>query len=567
MVRVSGVGGIEVLQPQLGRSNDLGRIVLGQLHTRPAANPVHRMLECRQQDRDRLAFDRHVRRQVALGHRDAVDAAVLVVAARVADVVLHMADDRVGPVGHVQRPVVTDLEVAGTKVGVGRYQQIAGFGAVDISGLGIELELVLLDPEERDDIEDQEVALALRREMITGENPARGYRPHGLLEQLAHREVTIFGGLYLEGPTAGPIRGVVVTPVVEVDAMGVGTVGRMKAERPGARVEPVHARCRRLLIGAPRRLDVRDVEHATLVVEEAIRAVDEVVRRVMRISRPERAHDADADIRHIIAVGVLEKEQVRHRGDDHAAVPELESRRVVNVRERDGLVRYTIAILVRQDQQAIVHRLGGFPLRVGSPRGDPEAAAAIDSQLYRVHELGKHLLRCEDVGDHAGCQRHPIDAIFGRQEIERPRNAHPVLNLRFAEVGDDLDRRQHVGVVGFDRLATRSRPDDRVAVSGHHVELREFVLQHLEVVLTIGELERRARAPDIVAIGRPKAIVPVPVLVEDGRANSFQPCVAGAGRSTQEILHDDHGDLSIPLLAKMNAVDRQGHVRCRIQLL
>src|SRR5438093_1220697 len=74
---------------------------------------------------DRLAGDRGRLRQRPALVADAVDAAVLAVAAGVAQVVLHVADDRVVPVQEVDRPVRPHADVGGPEVRVaGRHDRL-----------------------------------------------------------------------------------------------------------------------------------------------------------------------------------------------------------------------------------------------------------------------------------------------------------------------------------------------------------------------------------------------------------------------------------------------------------
>ncbi len=67
---------------------------------------------------DRLARDlqRLEQRPAFIGH--AVDAAVGPVAAGIAEVVLHVADDRVLPLQEVDRSVRTNLDVGRAKIGI-----------------------------------------------------------------------------------------------------------------------------------------------------------------------------------------------------------------------------------------------------------------------------------------------------------------------------------------------------------------------------------------------------------------------------------------------------------------
>ena len=61
---------------------------------------------------------------------------MVVVSAGVAEVVLHVADDRVLPVGEVDGSVGADLDVAGAEVRVGREHDRFDFGGSE-GGAGV----------------------------------------------------------------------------------------------------------------------------------------------------------------------------------------------------------------------------------------------------------------------------------------------------------------------------------------------------------------------------------------------------------------------------------------------
>ena len=86
------------------------------------ADVVLRLLEQVEQRGDRLAVDLGGLSSGRPSIRDAVDAAVLVVAVGVAQVVLHVADDRVVPVGEVDRAVRTDVDAGGAEVRIARMR-------------------------------------------------------------------------------------------------------------------------------------------------------------------------------------------------------------------------------------------------------------------------------------------------------------------------------------------------------------------------------------------------------------------------------------------------------------
>ena len=55
--------------------------------------------------------------------------------------------------------------------------------------------------------------------------------------------------------------------------------------------------------------------------------------------------------------------------------------------------------------------------------------------------------------------------------------------------------------------------DDFVSIGGHHIDHLQFLLQYFAVGLLVYKCQARAASPDVVAISRAVAVVPVPVLV------------------------------------------------------
>ena len=87
----------------------------------------------------------------------AVNTAVFVIAVRVTDVVLHVADQRVVPIGDVQGAVSADLDIRRTEVGISRNDDRLDLDGGNVGA--VILYLVLQDALEADDIANQEVAV------------------------------------------------------------------------------------------------------------------------------------------------------------------------------------------------------------------------------------------------------------------------------------------------------------------------------------------------------------------------------------------------------------------------
>ena len=103
-------------------------------------------------------------RSPLVGHT--VNTAVGLVAVWVADVVLHVADNHILPVGNIESAVATNLEVGRSQVAIVRDKQVVRLGAPDIPFV-IVSKSVLLDSEETDSITNQEVTVVFFREMVT----------------------------------------------------------------------------------------------------------------------------------------------------------------------------------------------------------------------------------------------------------------------------------------------------------------------------------------------------------------------------------------------------------------
>ena len=166
------------------------------------AHAVGGMFQVFEQGGDGLAVDGDGLLQLAAFGGHAVDAAVFVVAVGVADVVLHVADDDVVPVGNVEGSIFAEDGIARAEVLVAAHEQAArlvlsdaAIGlrdfdgevcasglAPDRSGLGIAGEVVVLDAEEADDVADEEVALHVLGEVGAADDFAGGDGAHFLLE-------------------------------------------------------------------------------------------------------------------------------------------------------------------------------------------------------------------------------------------------------------------------------------------------------------------------------------------------------------------------------------------------
>src|SRR5947209_4702733 len=105
------VFGVQSHNPLLCRGHYVGGWAGPQFDASPIANPVFGLLEQIEEFGDRLIGDFGRSKQLALRIGNAIDPAMLAATARVAEVVLHVADDGVVPVEEVDCAIGADFDV------------------------------------------------------------------------------------------------------------------------------------------------------------------------------------------------------------------------------------------------------------------------------------------------------------------------------------------------------------------------------------------------------------------------------------------------------------------------
>ena len=161
MVGMLFLGRIPFPGPLLaGRDHILG-LALAELDPGAVADSVNRVLEVRHQlvEGSAVNFDCFLERLALVG--DPVDPAMKMVAGGVTDIVLHVPDDDVVPVGHVERAVGTKLDVRGSEVLVGTLDQVLAGLPPHVILVILGFKVVLLHPEEADGIGQDVVTLPL----------------------------------------------------------------------------------------------------------------------------------------------------------------------------------------------------------------------------------------------------------------------------------------------------------------------------------------------------------------------------------------------------------------------
>ena len=168
VVLVLRILGIQTGSPLTHTRDDLGRVALAQLDLGQFASLVLGLLEQVQESGDGLALDLgglHERTPLV---GNAIDAPVLVAAVRVTQMVLHVTDDRLMPIGEVNRAIRARANANRAEVRIGGRNQI-------LQRFTLQARAILgdLDPEhalEGNHVQVQEVALKLLGEVAAGQD-------------------------------------------------------------------------------------------------------------------------------------------------------------------------------------------------------------------------------------------------------------------------------------------------------------------------------------------------------------------------------------------------------------
>ena len=424
-------------EPRLDRRHDLLLRTSRQFDPRAIPHAVDGIGEQPDEFMHRPAGDRHRCHERPTVDDHPVHAAMHRVPARVAQVVLHVADDGVVPVGEPDGAVGPHLDVRGTEVGIGaRHDRLH----LDRPGERVHgrirggLERVAQDALKPDDVAHEEVALERLGEVRTREHLDRGAGSRALLVD-ARRLRVLFHAVEPRREDAAPVGhrpgavdDDVVPPAIERVAVRIGErVGGVEPDLSRARLVAEHGAVGHAGGWTPGALRLRVVERALLKIEGTGRIEREAVGRVVRVRGVEAVDDAALHVGAIVAVGVLQVEDVRPLRDDHALPPELEAGGIVQVaREGGAPVRAAVTVGVLEDEQFVVHRAVRSPVRIGGPRRHPEPALRVERHLHGIDELGKHRLVGEEHDPHPGMHRHRGDRRLPGEELvgaarQRPR--------------------------------------------------------------------------------------------------------------------------------------------------
>ena len=149
-----------------------------------------------------------------------------------------------------------------------------------------------------------------------------------------------------------------------------------------------------------------------LEVERPRRIKRKAVARVVRVGGVEPADERRLDVVPIVAIGVFEVDHARSLRHDHALPPEFKPDRVVEVAgERLHAVCFSVAVGVFEDEELVIHRFVGPPVRIHGPRCHPEPPLRVEAHLHRIDQLRKHPLIGDELHRHAGMDGHLADGI------------------------------------------------------------------------------------------------------------------------------------------------------------
>ena len=275
------------------------------------------------------------------------------------------------------------------------------------------------DPLEADHVADEEIPLELGREVGAREEldpragagalvvDARGAAVlvHPVEARREHRAPV--------GDRSCAIDDDVIPPGVEGVAVGIGkAVGGVEAKFPRPWLVLEDRAVGDAHRGAPRRLPLGMVEGPFLEVDRPGGIEGEAVGGVVGVGGVEAADDPRLDVVVVVAVGVLEVEDVGALRDDYSLPPELEAGGVMEIASEGlHLVGAAVAVGVLEDQELVVHRLVRPPVRVGRPGRDPQASLRVEGHLHRIDQLREHRLVGDKLDLHSGVDRHLRDRI------------------------------------------------------------------------------------------------------------------------------------------------------------
>ena len=321
---------------------------------------------------------------------ESVDASLDVVAVWVPLAVLHVADQRVGPVAKPEGPVGADLGIDRPEVLIGALEEVEG--SLGISGV-VPHPLALVagavvghcppgDAVHVDHAGVDELVLHVVRKLPAAEIVATYHGPHILrvehrIEPLAAAVLGSRKGCVPVLRGTGTVTADTLPPLIEHVAPRVAVArGLEMTNSPGSWIEHVGPRRAVVAERAPWRLDGRAHRHALEHVEQAAGAGLEGTGGVVGVFRGKAVEHVHDRIGFVIAVGVSQPEHPRLVHHQHAAVEKLKTGRAVQLVVKYGaLVGRAVLVGIFEDHEFVGRRrVARLPLRIARHRRDPEAA-------------------------------------------------------------------------------------------------------------------------------------------------------------------------------------------------
>jgi hypothetical protein len=174
-----------------------------------------------------------------------------------------------------------------------------------------------------------------------------------------------------------------------------------------------------------------------------------------------------------------------------------------------------------------------------APARDPQTALGVPGHLHRSDKIGKLFFAREEIHFHPRMHGHFRDCFFTAEE--RPF----VFRQRAGFVRLDRGNRRKIRIIHDKVGAIGERPDAFVAVRGHHIALRHFLLHHFvirDLRPAFSGLVSHLRTPaiNVVAINRTIARMPYRALVIYRRAQLGK--VTARRPFVKQLLEDHTGD-------------------------
>ena len=399
------------LKPGGGGGEHLGRRKGLKVITGPAARPPFRGFQLIEDDSDRLPDLRLGLEERLVFVKEAIDAAVDVIAVGIALAVLHVADERIGPVAKPQRAIGPDLRIDRAEVLVGALDQIERrlrVGRVVPDAHSLVAGTVVGERPARhavgvDDAGVEKLSLNVVGKLPGVEELAPHHRPHPLhVEDRVHplaapvllprkRRVPVLVG-------TGAVTAETLPPLVKHVAPRIAVArGDEVADLPGAGIEDVGTGGAVVAKRAPRCLDRGAHRHPFEHVDEPGGTRFESANGVVRVFGRPAIKDMNDAVGRIaggdpaVAIAILEPEDSWLIDHEDAAVIEGEAGGAVEpVVKHRALVGRAVAIGVFEDHELVLGaRITRLPLRIARHRAHPQPALAVERQLHRLGQLGK----------------------------------------------------------------------------------------------------------------------------------------------------------------------------------